>query len=100
MAITKREFFRDVWAIDKDGRRVFPYKGQRGQKKGLFSVNFTNDTKKFKGVTEEQLIQAILDGRFRDRGTIRMLPMVAGSGADRNAFAPKYFRGNDVKNFA
>jgi hypothetical protein len=100
MVITKREYFRDVWAIDKDGRRVFPYKGQRGPKKGLFSVNFTNDTNKFEGVTEEQLIQAILDGRFRERGTIRMLPLVAGSGAERNAFAPKYFRENDIKNLA
>ena len=100
MAITKRKFFLDIWAMDKDGGRVFPYKGQRGQKKGLFSVNFTNDTKKFEGITEEQLIKAILDGRFKERGTIRMLPLDAGPGAERNAFAPKYFRGNDVKNLA
>jgi hypothetical protein len=91
-------FLQCVWASDK-GKLVYPYKGEKGDKKGLFSVNFTNDTNKFEGMTEEQLIKAIESGRFRNRGTIRMRPLDSESGSERNAVAPAFYRGKRVKDF-
>lgn len=72
MPLNEDDFFTDVWALDSNEKKVHPYKGEYGHKRGLFSVNFTNDTKKFQGLTEEQLIDAIVAGRFRTRGTIRV----------------------------
>lgn len=85
-----------VWAYDAEGRKVHPYKGLRGPKKGFYSVNFTNDTKRFQGMTEAELIQAIETGRFRDRGTIRMR-RVDDTGV--NAFAPVAYNNRKVKAF-
>jgi hypothetical protein len=93
------DYLCDVWAFDAEGTKVFPYRGERGQKKGLFSVNFTNDTRKFVGMTEVDLCKSITDGRFRDRGTIRMLPLKVVPGVERNAFAPLYYKGRPVKSF-
>lgn len=87
----------DVWAYDKDGHKVHPYRGKAGAKKGLYSVNFTNDTRRFEAMDEEQLIEAITSGRFRTRGTIRMCRATASSGT--NAFAPVIFRGQRMKDF-
>lgn len=86
-----------VWAFDKQGHKVHPYKGKSGAKKGLYSVNFTNDTNKFQGLSEEELIQAIEQGRFRQRGTIRMCRANMSSGS--NAFAPAMYEGKRVKDF-
>ena len=97
MPLTDTDYLLDVWSFDANGTKVYPYKGERGKKKGLFSVNFTNDTKKFIGMTESQLIDAIEVGRFNDRGTIRMLPLRAEPGAERNAFAPQCYRGRPIK---
>lgn len=87
----------DVWAYDKKGEKVYPYKGKQGAKKGSFSVNFTNDTRRFEAMDEQQLVTAIRSGRFRDRGTIRMCRATASSG--QNAFAPVMFREKRVKDF-
>ena len=92
-------FLLDVWAFDKEGNKIHPIKGTRGAKAGLFSVNFTNDTNNFKGLSEEQLINAIEVGRFIDRGTIRMLPINYEAGVKRNAFAPSFYKGKQVKAF-
>lgn len=93
------DYCTEIWAMDKNGQRVYPYKGLRGAKAGLFSVNFTNDTSKFEGYTEEQLIGAITGGKFKRRGTIRMLPLNVKPGAERNAFAPKVFNGTPIEQF-
>lgn len=85
-----------IWAYDAKGRKVHPYKGARGAKKGLYSVNFTNDTKKFQALSEGELVRAIETGRFHDRGTIRMRP-VNRSGV--NAFAPLMYGDRKVKSF-
>lgn len=85
-----RSYCTRVWAFGPDGRKVFPYTGVRGAKKGLYSVNFSSDTTKFEGLTEEALIEAIKRGRFRDRGTIRMLPLGGNTGDGNNAFAPRF----------
>lgn len=87
----------DVWAYDKKGEKVYPYKGKQGAKDGRFSVNFTNDTRRFEAMDEQQLAAAIRSGRFRDRGTIRMCRGKASSGC--SAFAPVMFRGKEVKSF-
>lgn len=84
-----------VWAFDKQGHKVHPYKGKSGAKKGLYSVNFTNDTNKFQGLTEDEVLQAIKQGRFRERGTIRMCRESLTSGS--NAFAPVMYEGKRVK---
>ena len=97
MSSSDSRFLLDVWSMDGEGRRIHPYKGERGNKKGLFSVNFTNDTKKFHGMTEEQLVQAILDGKFKDRGTVRMQPVDDKPGSDRSAFAPMFYKGKRIK---
>lgn len=86
-----------VWAFDKQGHKVHPYRGKSGAKKGLYSVNFTNDTKKFQGMNEDELLQAIKQGRFRERGTIRMCRASLTSGS--NAFAPAMYEGKQVKGF-
>lgn len=99
MALTEGDFLLDVWAFDAKGNKVHPYKGERGDKKGLFSVNFTNDTNNFEGMSKEQLIDAITGGRFRERGTIRMLPVDVKPGAERNAFGPVFFKGKHVKGY-
>lgn len=99
MILKETEFFMDTWATDENGDKVYPYKGERGDKKGLFSVNFTNDTKKFQGMSEAELVNAITSGRFKDRGTIRMLPLSKAPNADRNAFAPLLYKGKPVKDF-
>lgn len=91
------DYLCDIWALDTEGQKVFPYRGERGRKKGLFSVNFTNDTNKFVGMTEAELRKAITGGKFRERGTIRMLPLNAPPGAERNAFAPVYYQGKPIK---
>ena len=87
----------DVWAYNKDGEKVYPYKGVRGNKKGLFSVNFTNDNKNFEGLTESQLINAIVRKKFNLKGTIRMLPLNYKLNSQRNAFAPKFYKNNIIK---
>jgi hypothetical protein len=100
MKMKTEDFFTDLWATDKTGQRVYPYKGLKGYKKGLFSVNFTNDTKKFEGFTQEQLVAAVTSGKFKERGTIRMLPLNVKPGAERNAFAPQYYKNIRVKDFS
>lgn len=97
MSPNEINFLIDVWAFDKTGRKVYPYKGQRGEKKGLFSVNFTNDTNNYEGLTESELIDAIVSGKFKTRGTIRMLAINIKLGEDRNAFAPLYYLGKPIK---
>jgi hypothetical protein len=64
MALEKDDFLISVWSFDDNGKKIHPYKGERGVKKGLFSVNFTNDTNNFNGLTESQLIEAIISGKF------------------------------------
>lgn len=98
MRLNKIDFLLDVWSFD-NGKKVHPYRGQRGDKKGLFSVNFTNNTNNFKGVTESGLRYAIATGKFKNRGTIRMLPLDTKPGAARNAFAPRFYQGKPVKDF-
>lgn len=100
MPLREQDFLMDVWAFDAEGEKVHPYKGERGDKKGLFSVNFTNDTNNFQGLSEDQLVEAITSGKFKDRGTIRMLPLNFKPGAERNAFGPKFYKGKPVKDFA
>jgi hypothetical protein len=90
-------FLLDVWATRPDGQRVYPYKGERGAKKGLFSVNFTNDNKNFIGLTAEELVTKIESGAFCQRGTIRMLALDAPVGAERSAYAPVYLRGKRIR---
>lgn len=99
MPLKEADFLTDVWAYDGNGTKVHPYKGERGEKRGLFSVNFTNDTNKFQGMSEADLVKAIISGRFKGRGTIRMLPLVSTPGAERNAFAPLFYQGKPVKDF-
>lgn len=98
MPLKDADFLIDIWSFD-DGRKVHPYKGERGNKKGLFSVNFTNDTNNFQGMTEDELRKAITSGKFRTRGTIRMLPLDVTPGSERNAFAPRFYKGKPVKEF-
>jgi hypothetical protein len=99
MPLKVTDFLTEVWAFDGAGKKVHPYKGERGDKKGLFSVNFTNDTNNFQGMMEADLIKAITTGKFKDRGTIRMLPVTVAPGAERNAFTPLFYKGKPIKDF-
>ena len=98
MPLKETDFLIDVWSVD-GSNKVHPYRGERGDKKGLFSVNFTNDTNNYQGMTEADLRTAITSGKFRDRGTIRTLPLDTKPGADRNAFSPQFYQGKSVKDF-
>lgn len=97
LQFSESKFCMSIWSLDKSGQKVYPYKGERGDKKGLYSVNFTNDTKQFEAYTEEQLIRAVEDGNFDNKGTIRMLPLNYKAGAERNAYAPAFYLGNSIK---
>lgn len=99
MALKESDFLLEVWAFDKNGIKVHPYKGERQSKKGLFSVNFTNDTNNFDGLTEEQVKESIIKGKFKQRGTIRMLPLNYTPGSERNAYSPTFYNGKHVKDF-
>ncbi len=99
MALKEDDFCTDVWALDSKGGKLHPYKGERGSKKGLYSVNFTNDTNNFQGYTEEELVKAIITGKFKQCGTIRMLPIKYHPGAERNAFSPLFYKEKHVKDF-
>lgn len=98
MTLRTEDFEQDIWALDKKGKKVHPYKGERGDKKGLYSVNFTNDTNNYKGCSGEQIVEWILKGKF-SRGTIRMMPLDYTSDTKRNAYAPKYYKGKPIKDF-
>jgi hypothetical protein len=97
--LKEKDFLTDVWSFNDKGIKLHPYKGERGNKKGLFAVNFTNDTNNFQGYTEVQLVEAIIGGNFKQRGTIRMLPLNYKPGEERNAFGPQFFKGKRVKDF-
>ena len=99
MPLKETDFLTDVWSFDSAGKKMHPYKGERGEKKGLFSVNFTNDTNNYEGMTEADLIKAIMSGKFKNRGTIRMLPATVKPGSARNAFAPLFYKGTPIKDF-
>ena len=94
--MTTRIYCTRVWALNSDGVEVFPYTGIRGKKTGLFRVNFTSDTNKFEGSSEEQLITAITSGKFRDRGTVRMLPLDSDTSPGNNAFVPRFLDGKPI----
>jgi hypothetical protein len=95
--MSRSAYFLDLWAELPDGTHVYPYKGVRGDKKDLYSVNFTDDNKQFKGVTEQELVSLVESGKFTSRGVIRMLPLNAKPGADRNAFSPTHYRGERIE---
>lgn len=97
--MNQENFFLDLWPEREGGQRFYPYKGLRGDKKGLYSVNFTNDTNNFEGLSEEQLIEAVESGRFAGRGTIRMLPLNPTPGANRSRFAPTHYKGQTLPKF-
>lgn len=99
MALNKEDFLLDIWAFDDNGKKLHPYKGEKGLKKGLYSVNFTNDTNKFQGMTEEQLVKSIKEGKFKGKGTVRMLPLDYKLGCERNAFSPKFYKRVHIKDF-
>lgn len=83
----------DIWSLDKNGTKVFPCRVSRGANAGLFSVNFTNESSNYVHLTEEQLIEAIKNGKLKSKGTIRMLPKNAKPGANRNGYAPIFYLG-------
>ena len=91
-------YFLDAWKELGDGTRIYPYTGVKGDKKGLFSVNFTNDNKKFEGVSEVQLRAMFDGGHFNKRGTVRMISLNAEIGGQRNAFAPTHYLGTRLSN--
>ena len=91
--MAERYFLTRVWAFDADGKKVFPYTGIRGANKGLYSVNFTSDTKNYEGMDEAELVGAIENGRFQFRGSIRMLPLGADTSQGNNAFVPRFLDG-------
>ena len=91
--MAKRNFLTRVWAFDANGEKVFPYTGIRGAKKGLYSVNFTSDTRNYEGLDEAELVSAIESGRFQLRGSIRMLPLGADTSQGNNAFVPRFLNG-------
>jgi hypothetical protein len=93
------DLLEEIWAVNKHGQRVYPYRGRRGPKKGLYSANLTNDNKNFLAYTEDELIKAITSGKFKDRGTIRMRPDSTTSSPAPNAFAPIYYKNQRVKDF-
>ena len=51
------DFLLDVWSFNKAGEKVYPYKGVMGQKRGLYSVNFTNDNNNFIGNRIDEAIK-------------------------------------------
>jgi len=92
-----REFLKSIWAVRKDGTRVYPYKGLKGEKKGLYSVNLTSDTNHYQGMTEKELVTAVVNGAFCVRGSIRMMAPSDSSGAGSNGFSPVFYDGKRIR---
>ena len=93
-----RQLLKEVWALRSDGRKVYPYTGIRGPKKGMYSVNFSSrDNTKFQAISERDLIVHIQNGAFCQRGTIRMMSPEDGAQWKPNAFAPVYFCGKKIR---
>lgn len=90
-------FLTDIWAIRKDGVRVHPYRVERGPKAGLFDASWTGKTDAFVGVTEGELLAGMRAGAFSSRGTIRMLPLQADPGEQKNAYAPVFYKGKKIR---
>ena len=94
--MTSRTFCTRVYALEASGKKVFPYTGVLGPKKGFYSVNFSFDNTGFEPMSEAELIAAIREGRFEPRGTIRMLPLRADTSRGNNAFAPLFLDGAPI----
>lgn len=90
-------FLTDIWAIRKDGVRVHPYRVERGPKAGLFDVSWTGKTDAFVGVTEEELLAGMRAGAFSTHGTVRMLPLQAHPGEQKNAYAPVFYQDKKIR---
>jgi hypothetical protein len=91
------KFLKSLWAETDTGEKLYPYTGVRGAKKGLYSVSFSGNSGEYQGVSEAELIAAVEAGRFSERGTIRMLPLNAEPGSDRNGFAPTHYMGAPIQ---
>ena len=98
MALKEAEFITDIYTFHK-GKKLHPYNGIIGEKKGKFSLNFTSNSRKFQAITENALRRAITSGKFRDRGTIRMLPLDWEADDKGTSFSPQFYKGELVKNF-
>ncbi|OEF93843.1 HNH endonuclease [Vibrio splendidus] len=99
MAIKRDDFLLSIWALRDDGTKVYPYKGQQGKMRGSFSVSPTGKSTDYDPYTEAELIAAIENGHFKERGTVRMLPLEFSSKDGRNGFSPVFFNGIKVKDF-
>ena len=91
------QYLLSLWAESESGERVYPYKGVKGPKKDLYSVSYSGKSNEYVGVTESELIASVEAGKFSERGTIRMLPLKAPSGAQRNGFAPTHYKGEPIQ---
>ncbi|WP_421549155.1 hypothetical protein [Pseudomonas sp. QD4] len=72
------DLLEDVIGKNEAGLICHPYKGQRGEGKGLYSYTLeTENNRNFINVDELKLRSLIEKGQFNEKGRIRMVP--AGS---------------------
>ena len=83
--ITSDGFFTELWAINKQGERVFPHlKGKRDVVDIGLEVTLTGRKEDYHLVDLEQFVSYIANGYFEEIGRVRMKPICGGQS---NGFA-------------
>jgi hypothetical protein len=90
------ELFEAIVGLNEQGKICHPFKGLKGDKKGLFSITFSADNTTFRGVTEQELRTLVISGAFNDAGRIRMIPKGADSTSGAGALHPVSYQGSKL----
>lgn len=87
------EFLEDVVGINDEGIHCHPYKHTVAKQKHRFSYSFETHNRGFKPATTEELIALIEEGRFDNKGKIRMLPPDSTNTDQNGAMRVAYYKG-------
>jgi hypothetical protein len=90
------EFLYDVVGINDDGIECHPYKQTVAGQKGRFSYSFESHNRGFKPATATDLIALIEDGRFDQKGKIRMLPPDSKNTGNNGAMRVAFYKGQEL----
>ena len=87
------EFLNDVVGINDEGVHCHPYKQTVAKQKQMFSYSFETHNRGFKPATAEELIALIEEGRFDEKGKIRMLPPDSTNTEKNGAMRVAFYKG-------
>ncbi|WP_336202947.1 HNH endonuclease [Pseudomonas guariconensis] len=87
------EFLKDVIGINDEDVHCHPYKHTVAKQKQMFSYSFETHNRGFKPATAEELIALIEEGRFDEKGKIRMLPPDSTNTEKNGAMRVAFYKG-------